>query len=51
MPLPTFLLLILTVILAAGLSITLMQLAGLSLVWLGLIALVAALGLRGLKWQ
>jgi heme A synthase len=50
MPLPTFLFLILTVILAAGLSIALLHMTGGSMVWLGLLALFAALGVRGLKW-
>jgi hypothetical protein len=50
MPLPTFLFLIFAVILAAGLSITLVHLAGVSLVWLGFVALIAAWGVRGLKW-
>lgn len=50
MPLPTFLFLILSVILATGLSIALVHVAGISLAWLGLVALLAAFGLRGLKW-
>ena len=50
MPLPTFLLLISAVILAAGLSIALVHMTGASLVWLGLLAMVAAWGVRGLKW-
>ena len=50
MPLPTFLFLILTVLLAAGLSITLVHMTGASMVWLGLLALFAAWGVRGLKW-
>ncbi len=50
MPLPTFLFLILAVILAAGLSITLVHLAGVSMVWLGVLALLGALGVRSLRW-
>ena len=50
MPLPTFLFLILAVIVAAGLSIALVQLTGASLVWLALFALLAAWGVRSLKW-
>ena len=50
MPLPTFLFLILTVLLAAGLSIPLVHMTGASMVWLGLLALFAAWGVRGLKW-
>jgi hypothetical protein len=50
MPLPTFLFLILAVIVAAGLSIALVQMTGASLVWLGLFALIAAWGVRGFKW-
>jgi hypothetical protein len=46
MPLPTFLFMILTVILAAGLSIAVVKLAGISMVWLGVVALLAALGVR-----
>jgi hypothetical protein len=51
MPLPTFLTLIVSVILAAGLSIALVQVAGISFVWLGVAALLLALGVRALKWH
>ena len=51
MPLPTFLTLIVSVILAAGLSIALVQVAGVSFAWLGLAALCLAAGVRALKWD
>ncbi|KAF0173432.1 MAG: hypothetical protein FD162_1716 [Rhodobacteraceae bacterium] len=51
MPLPTFLILIVSVIFAAGASIAVVQLAGLSLVWLGLVALGLALFARSLRWH
>ncbi len=51
MPLPTFLTLIFGVILAAGASIAVIQVAGLSFVWLGLLALCLALFVRTLKWH
>lgn len=51
MPLPTFLLLILSVILAAGATVAVVQLAGLSLVWLGVVALGLALFVRTLRWH
>lgn len=51
MPLPTFLLLILSVILAAGATVAVVQLAGLSLVWLAVVALGLALFVRTLRWH
>ena len=51
MPLPTFLTLIFGVIFAAGASIAVVQVAGLSFVWLGLLALCLALFVRTLKWH
>jgi hypothetical protein len=51
MPLPTFLALIFGVILAAGASIAVVQVAGLSLAWLGLFALCLALFVRTLRWH
>lgn len=50
MPLPTFLLLIAGVIIAAGLSIAVVQLSGISMLWLALAAPLVALGARGLTW-
>ena len=51
MPLPTFLLLIASVIVAAGMTLAVFQFVGLSLVWLGVLALGLALGVRALKWH
>ena len=51
MPLPTFLFLIAGVIIAAGLSIALVHLSGISMLWLAVVAPVLALGARGLKWR
>ncbi len=51
MPIQTFLSLIAVVIAAAGMTIGLAYALGLSLVWLGLAALVLALVVRGLKWR
>ena len=51
MPLPTFLTLVFGVILAAGATIAVIQVAGLSLVWLGLLALCLALFVRTLRWH
>lgn len=51
MPLPTFLMLIASVILAAGASIAVVQWAGLSFVWLALVALGLALFARSLRWH
>lgn len=51
MPLPTFLLLIGSVIVAAGMTLAVFQFVGVSLVWLGVLALGLALGVRALKWH
>ena len=51
MPLPTFLAMILGVILAAGATIAVVQVAGLSFIWLGLLALCLALFVRTLRWH
>ncbi|GLS88318.1 hypothetical protein GCM10010873_32920 [Cypionkella aquatica] len=51
MPLPTFLSLIIGVVLAAGASVAVVHAAGLSFVWLGLLALCFALFVRTLKWH
>ena len=51
MPIRTFLLLIITVIVAAGVTIGLASSLELSFAWLGLAALVVALVLRGLTWR
>lgn len=52
MPLIAFAVLILAVIAAAGATITLVQAAGVSLVWLGIAALGVAVLVRGLvAWK
>lgn len=51
MPLPSFLALIAVVIVAAGLSIAVVHLAGISVIWLGLVALVTSLAVRALRWN
>jgi hypothetical protein len=51
MPIQTFLLLIIAVILAAGATIALASATGMSLTWLGMLALVLALVIRGLTWR
>ncbi len=53
MPLPTFLALIAGVIVMAGLSIAVVQLAGVSLIWLSvpMLALALALAARALRWH
>ena len=51
MPLPTFLMLIAGVIVAAGASIALFQFAGVPVVWVLLGALVGGLAVRGLRWH
>lgn len=51
MPLPTFLFLIGSVIVAAGMTLAVFQFVGVSLVWLGVLALGLALGVRALKWH
>ena len=51
MPLPTFLMLIVGVIVTAGASIALFQFAGVPLVWLSVGSLVLALAVRGLRWR
>ncbi len=50
MPAQTFVILIAAVILAAGLTIALAFVSG-SMLWLGLAALVLALGLRAVPWR
>ena len=51
MPLPTFLMLIAGVIVAAGASIALFQFAGLHVAWVLLGALVGGRAVRGLRWR
>ena len=52
MPPHVFAALILTVIVSAGASIALVQMVGVSLVWLGVVALGAVVLLRGLRaWK
>ncbi len=51
MPLTHFLALILTVILAAGLSLWAVTALGLPLVWVALGALALAAAVRGLAWH
>ena len=51
MPIPTFLLLVATVILAAGITLALVYALGLSLLWFGLAAMVLTLVVRGLAWR
>ena len=51
MPLPTFLMIIVGVIAAAGVSIALVQFAGLPVVWLSVGALAMALAVRGMRWH
>ena len=51
MPLPTFLMLIAGVIVAAGVTIALFQYTGLPLVWGIIGAAVGALAVRGLRWR
>ena len=51
MPLPTFLAMVAFVIVAAGLSIAVVHLAGVSLAWLTLPVLVLTLATRALRWH
>lgn len=50
MPAQTFLILLVSVIAVAGLTIVLVWSFGLSFLWLGLAALLLTLALRKLKW-
>ena len=51
MPLPTFLMLIVGVIVAAGASIALLQFTGLPIAWVLIGALIGGLAVRGLRWH
>lgn len=51
MPAPTFVALIFAVIAAAGATIGLLHLTGLSPLWAGLGGLVLAAAVRGLAWR
>jgi hypothetical protein len=51
MPLPSFLALIVSVILAAGLSLAVIHAAGLSFAWAGLAGLCLALLVRSRLWH
>jgi hypothetical protein len=50
MPLQTYLILLISVLAAAGASVTLLWALGVNVIWLGLAALLVSLMVRQLKW-